>query len=766
MGRAAFFSWRRRRSLHHQLAPILIFAISGAAYWWGALEGFERNLMDARFRLIQRPPSHSLVVVEIDPRSVRELSSWPWPRSYHARLLDNLFAAGARTVGVDIDFSSRSTETADTALAGALDRHPGQVILPAFLHLERDTHGHPTVQQTLPNPAFRERAQLGAVNVSPATDSLVRQFPLGEMFGETPMPSLASRLAGHPDAHPGLFYLDFGIRIRDAPRLSYVDVLNGNFDPKAVAGKNVLIGATAVELGDQFAVPVYRVLPGPILQALGYESLVQHRALRRTGALPSLAITGTILMLLTLLSARWDWRRHVLALAGGWTVLFAAGLATAALAPTIVDLAMPATAALLYCAYGCLRQFEQQARLLLLQRVADTRRRALMQSVLEDSFDGILVADAAGRIQIANRAAGRLLGQSPRTMIGMPVGAFLPGAAPALPAPARERVVDGEMPDDELSIAPMVPVEIELPRANGTLTLEAVLSCSRVPLGGGNGEEDPVFLTYTFRDITERRQSERALQSAMQEALAASRAKTEFLAAMGHELRTPLNAIIGFSEMIEGEVFGALPSPRYREYAGDIGNSGKRLLEVINDILDMAKFESGELRLQEDVVDLAALLDGCVRDARGAAGAAGLALETAIPTNLPHLRGDPRLIRQAIDNVVGNAIKFTPRGGAVRVSAAATASGLAVQVTDNGIGIPPEEIARVVQPFYQVDSELARKYEGTGLGLAIVNGCLRLHQGELTIDSVLDSGTTVTLLFPAARLVDVTAPALAPAEAT
>jgi PAS domain S-box-containing protein len=743
-----------KRSLHHRIAPVVVLAIAALAYWCGALEFIERDLMDSRFRLVRRAPSDSLVIVTIDPRSMRELPAWPWPRNYHAQLLDNLFTAGAATVGVDIDFSSRSTEAADQALAAAIARHRGRVVLPAFLQLETDAGGHPLLHETFPNPLFRESAQIGAVSVHPATDSLVRQLPYAEMFGNTAIPSLASRLAGIPDADPSQFYLDYGIRIRAVPRLSYVDVLNGTFDPKAVAGKNVLIGATAVEMGDQFAVPVYRVLPGPLLQALGYESLLQHRALSRTGALPSFAAAGSILLLLMKLSPSWGWRRHLLGLAAIWTALYAVTLAAAAIAPVSIDVAMPAAAALLYCLFGCLRQFEQQARLLLKQRIADMHRRALIQSVLEDSFDGILVADADGKIEIANQAAGRLLKQSPAEMLGMPVDAFLP-----VPAASREQLDRDYALHDDFEIVPAAPVEIELPQTDGgPLTLELALSRSRVPLDGSKEKDDRVFLTYTFRDISERRRSEQAVQTAMQEAVAANRAKTEFLANMSHELRTPLNAIIGFSEMIHGEIFGAMPSPRYREYAGDITDSGKHLLEVINEILDMAKIESGEFQLEEDVVKLADLVERCLRLARGAPGAARLGFEKAIPDELPQFRADPRLIRQAIINVLANAVKFTPEGGTISVAVARVDFGLVVRITDTGIGIPADEIPRVLRPFYQVDSQLSRRYEGTGLGLALVNAYLELHQGKLVIESVVGKGTTVSLFFPASRFIEVRAP--------
>ncbi len=294
--------------------------------------------------------------------------------------------------------------------------------------------------------------------------------------------------------------------------------------------------------------------------------------------------------------------------------------------------------------------------------------------------------------------------------------------------------------------------------------LELVVSGSRASATDDNGEEAGAVLTYTFRDISERRRAEQALRAAMHDAQAANRSKSEFLANMSHELRTPLNAIIGFSELIRRQVFGTLPSPRYLEYAEDITHSGKHLLDVINDILDMAKLEAGKIQIEEDVVDLGETLNLCLRLVRGVRGADGLHFDLTVPPGLPLLRGDPRLIRQMIINVLGNAVKFTPEGGTVRASVARVDFGLMVRVEDTGIGIPANEIPRLGRAFHQVDSRLARTYEGTGLGLALVNAYLALHQGELEIKSVVDQGTTVSMLFPDTRILPDATPSSRPAD--
>jgi signal transduction histidine kinase len=232
----------------------------------------------------------------------------------------------------------------------------------------------------------------------------------------------------------------------------------------------------------------------------------------------------------------------------------------------------------------------------------------------------------------------------------------------------------------------------------------------------------------------------------------ASRAKSAFLANMSHELRTPLNAIIGFSEMLELETFGALGHPRYRGYARDIGDSGRHLLSVINDVLDISRVEFGALGLAEESVDLAALIAASLRLVEPKARDVGLRLELDLPRGLPMITADARRLRQVLLNILSNAIKFTPAGGHVLVSARVTGNGITVAVEDSGIGIAPEDIAKVLRPFGQIDSRLARRYEGTGLGLPLAKAMTESHGGTLEIESTSGHGTTVLIALPAWRI--------------
>jgi signal transduction histidine kinase len=244
----------------------------------------------------------------------------------------------------------------------------------------------------------------------------------------------------------------------------------------------------------------------------------------------------------------------------------------------------------------------------------------------------------------------------------------------------------------------------------------------------------------------------RDLEKALVEAAAASQAKSHFLATMSHELRTPLNAIIGFAELLAGEAFGPLGNRRYRQYATDIHGSGTHLLAVINDVLDFSKLDAGKLVLDEDEVELGAVVGEAVQMVRVQAASAGLGLVATVEPGLPRFRADRRRLRQILINLLSNAVKFTPSGGEIRVVAAREGDELAIVVADTGIGIAPEDIPKALERFGQVDGRLARNYEGTGLGLPFSKSLVELHGGRFGIESAgPGTGTRVTMIFPAAR---------------
>ena len=227
----------------------------------------------------------------------------------------------------------------------------------------------------------------------------------------------------------------------------------------------------------------------------------------------------------------------------------------------------------------------------------------------------------------------------------------------------------------------------------------------------------------------------------------ANQAKSKFLANMSHELRTPLNAIIGFSEIMQSGMFGPLGAEKYQEYCTDIHSSGKYLLDVINDILDMSKIEAGRMRLDFEEVSLDALLTESMRVVSARAEEKNVVLNSRIASDL-HLRADRRALKQIALNLLSNAVKFTPAGGEVAVRGRATDHCVVLTIADSGIGIAADALTRLGRPFEQVESHITKTHQGSGLGLAIAKSLIRLHGGSMRIRSALGKGTIVTVRLP------------------
>lgn len=250
-------------------------------------------------------------------------------------------------------------------------------------------------------------------------------------------------------------------------------------------------------------------------------------------------------------------------------------------------------------------------------------------------------------------------------------------------------------------------------------------------------------------DVTALKRRELDLEIAKEEAERANRTRTQFMAQMSHELRTPLNSIIGFAEVIHDELYGELPSPKYKDFANDIRESGRHLLSIINDILDLSKGEAGKRTLNPEPVNVPEAVEASLKLVRQRAEKIGISLINRIPPDLPAVMSEDKLVRQMLINLISNSVKFTKAGGIVAVSADLLRDGgLNIVVEDTGIGMEQGDIEKALMPFMQIDTDLSRQYEGTGLGLPLVDSLMKLHDGLFVLESTFGVGTRASLCFP------------------
>jgi len=362
-------------------------------------------------------------------------------------------------------------------------------------------------------------------------------------------------------------------------------------------------------------------------------------------------------------------------------------------------------------------------------KVRQARHEELHQSIVESAADAIVTYRACGTIVLANAAAGQLVGVTAAELLGERVTRFVPAAA------VREMAVRVGRAGVSGST-----IELIMRRADGA---EHPIEATIVRVD----DDDSIVTTIIARDISARKDLERALRSARDAAESAARAKDELLAGMSHELRTPLNAVIGLSAVLQRELHGPL-TDKQRDYVAQIETSGRHLLQVITTILDMAKAEAQKIQPTFSSVEASAVVADAVGLIGDLAVGKGLSVGREVDADLPPIWADGLRTRQVILNLLSNAIKFTPADGRISVTARRVDDMVAIAVADTGVGIAPEHLARIFEPFEQVDSSLSRRHEGTGLGLALSRRLVELHGGTLTVTSTLGEGSQFTATFP------------------
>jgi signal transduction histidine kinase len=374
-------------------------------------------------------------------------------------------------------------------------------------------------------------------------------------------------------------------------------------------------------------------------------------------------------------------------------------------------------------------------------KVIEARNDALRQSAqmlgatIQSIEDGIAVWDRDRKLQHWNRAYMQMW-QFPESFLrsGVTMDEMLDELTRSSRAQRLENDDLGKPATDPKAFEPSGRWLYR--RADGRL-----LSVRRLPIG------DEGYMAICS-DLTAQKQHEDELVKAWEQAVIANRSKSEFLANVSHELRTPLNAIIGFSEVVERELFGPLGNERYVSYVRDIRNSGEHLLSLINDILDLSKIEAGRFQLRMEEVDCNEIAHSVARLIRPRTVEHGLTMKIELPESPVVLNADKRAVKQVLINLLSNAVKFTPENGTVTLASRPWHDGVEFIVSDTGIGIDEKDMHVALAPFGQIDSQFTRKYEGTGLGLPIVKGIVELHGGTLDIKSEPTQGTSVIVRFP------------------
>ena len=349
--------------------------------------------------------------------------------------------------------------------------------------------------------------------------------------------------------------------------------------------------------------------------------------------------------------------------------------------------------------------------------------------------DGAVVLDPAGRIQSFNASAERLFGYREKDVVGESVLMLLaPPSHPAATAglDSLSRLADGSSSEPPIAV---------VGRERDGAALALTLTLARV------GPPDAPYYCALFRDMRREREAERRLIAARDAALAASAAKTDFLAHVSHEIRTPLHAILGFAEVMMEERFGPIGNDRYRDYLKDIHASGRHVMSLADDLLDLSKIESGKLELDFAPVDANSLIRECVSLMQPQAARERIIMRVSLFDRLPHVMVDERSLRQIMLNLMSNAVKFNEPGGQVIVSTAVDAAGQAViRVRDTGVGMNESEVGVALEPFGQVGR--GGRKGGVGLGLPLTKALVEANRAEFSIKSRRDQGTLIEICFP------------------
>lgn len=692
---------------------LIVISTVGVFQHFGGLDQFDNKISATYYAAAPKKQDYNSALVAIDTASLLADPSWPWNRDRYAQLIEKLQGSGASAIVFDIDFSA--TRPGDALFADAIKESQIPVYLVRF---QSEYEGLPgVIAEIAPSEILSEHAKMITTLFPLENDGGVRLMQPGTMFSDGWVPHLSVALSAK-DFPESARAIDFAFDLSALPTISFTEALNAESFGDGLNGKVVFIGATANELGDEFTTPHLGRISGIELNIISYENLRQN-----TDKLPAPYLLYFSILLLSYLGATVPARglgllTYGLIQAALFIILVMLGYFMQQHLNIILPTAGSHLVQLFCSATVIAKAADSYAAEVFRARMHVAKHARTLEALFSSNHDGLVVVNHLGRIETANKRALQLLSLEGKNPTGTPTSDLLfdlkeitPGEEPKL-----VELQDAHQNDLYITIS---CVEVVLPTEN-----------SRYEKRKGLRK----LCVYTLHDMTAQKIVEGREREARIAHEKASEAKSTLIGTMSHELRTPLNAVCGFADLIADSALGEHASPEYAEFGDHIRKSGKHLLNIVNDMLLAARFQSGTVETSPKEFLLSDLVEAALDNSKKSQNWTDPEVIVNVPAEQVH--ADYELCKKALEHLIDNASKFSGKNGKIIISY----QNGGISVRDNGPGYKDDDTTTLTELFVQGDGKRSRSYEGCGLGLFLVQNIAALHNGSLELFNAAEGG--------------------------